>query len=68
MIVENICCQGSILGYKLYFRSNVQPVKNRYRLVYISTHTSHEEHDYAIQRGAKLVIKDDFIPLGELLE
>ena len=23
MIVENICCQGSILGYKLYFRSKV---------------------------------------------
>jgi len=24
MIVENICCQGSILGYELYFRSNVR--------------------------------------------
>ena len=24
MIVENICCQGSVLGYGLYFRSKVQ--------------------------------------------
>jgi len=24
MIVENICCQGSVLGYGLYFRSNTQ--------------------------------------------
>ncbi len=23
MIVENICCQGSVLGYEFYFRSNV---------------------------------------------
>jgi len=22
MIVENICCQGSVLGYEFYFRSN----------------------------------------------
>jgi len=21
MIVENICCQGSVLGYEFYFRS-----------------------------------------------
>jgi len=24
MIVENICCQGSVLGYEFYFRSKVQ--------------------------------------------
>ncbi len=24
MIVENICCQGSVLGYEFYFRSNEQ--------------------------------------------
>ena len=23
MIVENICCQGSVLGYEFYFRSKV---------------------------------------------
>jgi len=23
MIVENICCQGSVPGYEFYFRSNV---------------------------------------------
>lgn len=24
MIVENICCQGSVLGYEFYFRSKEQ--------------------------------------------
>jgi len=24
MIVENICCQGSVPGYEFYFRSKVQ--------------------------------------------
>ena len=25
MIVENICCQGSVLGYEFYFRSKGDP-------------------------------------------
>lgn len=34
MIVENICCQGSVLGYEFYFRSKVlNETNNTYRTI-----------------------------------
>ena len=39
MIVENICCQGSVLGYEFYFRSND---KNTFHLS--RHHSGYEVH------------------------
>lgn len=39
MIVENICCQGSVFGYEFYFRSND---KNTFHLS--RHHSGYEVH------------------------
>ena len=58
MIVENICCQGSVLGYEFYFRSKVLCVVwviDLIRLLYIIVYLLVDEE--STQKYTNIIIE-----------